>query len=58
VLANLGMTTELAAFGVLMAAGQPLAFMWLVLAELGLVAVLALRRESRLLLVTPEQEAV
>jgi phosphatidylglycerophosphate synthase len=58
-LANLGLSTQLAAFGVLTAAGRPLAFAWLVLAELGLVAVLALRREARLHgLVSPEQEVV
>jgi phosphatidylglycerophosphate synthase len=57
VLANLGMSTQLAAFGVLIAAGRPLDFAWLALAELGLVAALAIRRESRLhALVTPEQE--
>jgi hypothetical protein len=51
------MSTQLAAFGVLIAAGRPLAFAWLALAELGLVAVLALRREARLhALVPPEQE--
>jgi phosphatidylglycerophosphate synthase len=32
-LANLGMSTQLAAFGVLLAAGHPLAFAWLALAE-------------------------
>jgi phosphatidylglycerophosphate synthase len=58
VLANLGMSTQLAAFGVLIAAGRPLDFVWLALAELGLVAALVVRRESRLhALVTPEQEA-
>jgi phosphatidylglycerophosphate synthase len=58
VLANLGMSTQLAAFGVLIAVGRPLDFVWLALAEVGLVAALAVRRESRLnALVTPEQEA-
>ena len=57
-LANLGMSTQLAAFGVLIAAGRPLDFVWLALAELGLVAALVIRRESRLhTLATPEQEA-
>jgi phosphatidylglycerophosphate synthase len=57
VLANLGMSTQLAVFGVLIAAGRPLDFVWLVLAELGLVAALAVRRELRLnAFVTPEQE--
>ncbi|HYA09436.1 MAG TPA: CDP-alcohol phosphatidyltransferase family protein [Gaiellaceae bacterium] len=45
VLANLGMSTQLAVFGLCLAAGRPLAFVWIVLAELGLVAALALRRE-------------
>ena len=44
-LANMGMSTQLAAFGICVALGQPIAFVWLVVAELGLVAVLALRRE-------------
>jgi phosphatidylglycerophosphate synthase len=48
VMANLGMSTQLAAFGLCLAAGRPLLFVWIVLAELGLVAVLALRRELRL----------
>jgi phosphatidylglycerophosphate synthase len=57
VLANLGMSTQLAAFGVLIAAGRPLDFVWLALAELGLVLALVIRRETRLhALVTPEQE--
>jgi len=46
VLANLGLSTQLAAFGVLVALGRPLAFAWLALAELGLVAALAVRREA------------
>jgi phosphatidylglycerophosphate synthase len=45
VLANLGMSTQLAAFGVCLVLGHPLAYAWLCLAELGLVAVLAARRE-------------
>jgi len=45
VLANLGMSTQLAVFGVCIAAGRPLAFVWIVLAELGLVVALVLRRE-------------
>jgi hypothetical protein len=57
VLANLGLSTQLAAFGILIAAGRPLDFVWLLLAELGLVAALVLRREARLhAVVTPEQE--
>ena len=45
ILANLGMSTQLAAFGLCIAVGRPLAFAWIALAELGLVALLALRRE-------------
>lgn len=45
VLANLGMSTQLAMFGLCIALGRPLAFAWLALAELGLVGLLALRRE-------------
>ena len=45
ILANLGMSTQLAVFGLCIALGQPLAFAWIALAELGLVALLALRRE-------------
>ena len=57
VLANLGMSPQLLAFGVLVAAGRPLAFVWVVLAELVLIAALALRREALLRgLPTPEQE--
>lgn len=37
-LANLGMSTQLAAFGLVMALGHPLAFAWLALAELGVIA--------------------
>ncbi|MGH2935366.1 MAG: CDP-alcohol phosphatidyltransferase family protein, partial [Gaiellaceae bacterium] len=52
-LANLGMSTQLAALGVCLVAGQPLAFAWLALAELAFVVMLALRRESRLRAVLP-----
>lgn len=45
VLANLGMSTQLAAFGLCLVVGRPLAYAWLCLAELALVAVLAARRE-------------
>ena len=45
ILANLGMSTQLAVFGLCIALGRPLAFAWIALAELGLVALLALRRE-------------
>jgi hypothetical protein len=45
VVANLGMSTQLAVFGLCIALGRPLAFAWIALAELGLIALLALRRE-------------
>ena len=35
ILANLGMSTQLAVFGLCIALGQPLAFAWIALAELG-----------------------
>jgi phosphatidylglycerophosphate synthase len=37
-LANLGMSTQLAAFGVLLAAGQPLVFAWLAFAQVASIA--------------------
>ena len=37
-LANLGMSTQLAAFGLLMALGHPLAFAWLAVAQVALIA--------------------
>jgi len=43
-LANLGMSTQLAAFGLLMALGHPLAFAWLALAELAVIALVLLPR--------------
>jgi archaetidylinositol phosphate synthase len=46
VLANLGMSTQLAAFGLCVGFGHPLAFIWLVIAELAVAAVLVLRRET------------
>jgi hypothetical protein len=46
VLANLGMTPQLAAFGICIAVGHPLAFVWILAGELVLVALLALRRET------------
>ena len=46
VLANMGMTPQLAAFGVCIAVGHPLAFVWVLAGELGLVALLVLRRET------------
>ena len=41
-LANLGMSTQLAVFGVFLALGHPLAFAWLTLAEVGLLALVLL----------------
>jgi phosphatidylglycerophosphate synthase len=38
-LANLGMSTQLAAFGLLLAMGHPLAFAWLALAQVAAIAV-------------------
>jgi phosphatidylglycerophosphate synthase len=54
VLAQLGMSTQLLTFGVCMALGRPLAYVWLLLAELALVAVLVRRSES----LVPETEGV
>jgi phosphatidylglycerophosphate synthase len=45
VLANLGMSTQLLAFGACIALGRPAAFAWIALSELALVLILALRRE-------------
>jgi len=45
-LANLGMSTQLAAFGLLLALGHPLAFAWLALAEVGAIAAALLPRRS------------
>ncbi|HEY7206672.1 MAG TPA: CDP-alcohol phosphatidyltransferase family protein [Gaiellaceae bacterium] len=45
VLANLGMSTQLAALGLCLTVGRPLAFVWLVLAELPLVVLILVRRE-------------
>jgi phosphatidylglycerophosphate synthase len=46
ILANLGMTTQLAVFGLCIAVGHPLAFALVALAEVGFVAALFVRRES------------
>jgi archaetidylinositol phosphate synthase len=46
VLANLGMTPQLAAFGVCIAFGHPLAFVWVLVAQVVLVALLVARRET------------
>ena len=45
VLANLGMSTQLLAFGTCIALGRPAFFSWIALAELALVVLLALRRD-------------
>jgi len=45
-LANLGMSTQLAAFGLLMALGHPLAFAWLALAQLAVIALAILPRRA------------
>ncbi len=49
-LANLGMSTQLAAFGLLMALGHPLAFAWVALAEVAVIALAVLPRR------VPQQE--
>jgi phosphatidylglycerophosphate synthase len=49
-LANLGMSTQLAAFGLLMALGHPLAFAWLALAQVAVIALACLPRR------VPQQE--
>jgi len=46
VFANLGMSTQLATFGLCVAFGHPLAFIWLVIAELAVAVMLILRRET------------
>jgi len=43
-LANLGMSTQLAAFGLLIAFGHPIAFAWLALAEAAVIALALLPR--------------
>ena len=45
-LANLGMSTQLAAFGLLMALGHPLAFAWLALAQVAVIAFVLLPRRA------------
>jgi phosphatidylglycerophosphate synthase len=47
VLANLGLSTQLAVLGVCLVIGRPLLYVWLVLACAPLLAVLQLRRERR-----------
>ena len=48
VVANFGLSTQLAALGVCLVAGQPTAYLWLALACAGALVPLALRRELRL----------
>jgi archaetidylinositol phosphate synthase len=45
-LANLGMSTQLAVFGLLLALGRPLAFTWVVMAEAALIALALLPRRA------------
>jgi len=45
-LANLGMSTQLAAFGLLMALGRPLAFAWLALAQVTVIALALVPRRA------------
>jgi phosphatidylglycerophosphate synthase len=45
-LANLGMSTQLAAFGLLTAVGHPLAFAWVALAEVAVIALALLPRRA------------
>ena len=45
-LANLGMSTQLAAFGLLMALGHPLSFAWVALAEVAVIAIALLPRRA------------
>jgi len=45
-LANLGMSTQLAAFGLLLALGHPLGFAWLALAEIAVIALALLPRRA------------
>jgi archaetidylinositol phosphate synthase len=46
VLANLGMSTQLAVFGASLALGHPLVFVWLLLAQVAVVVMLFARREA------------
>ena len=45
-LANLGMSTQLAAFGLLIAVGHPLAFVWVAVAEVAVIALALLPRRA------------
>ena len=46
VLANLGMSTQLAVFGATLAVGRPLVYLWVLLAQLLVVVMLFARRET------------
>lgn len=46
VLANLGMSTQLAAFGLLMAIGHPLAFAWVAVAQVAVIALALFPRRA------------
>jgi hypothetical protein len=46
VLANLGMSTQLAVFGVFLVLGRPLDYVWLLVAEVVVVVMLFARRET------------
>jgi len=48
VFANMGMSSQLAAFGLCVGLGHPLVFVWLVLGQLALATVLVRRRGARL----------
>ena len=45
-LANLGMSTQLAVFGTTLAVGRPLVYLWVLLAQLLVVVMLFARRET------------
>jgi hypothetical protein len=45
-LANLGMSTQLAAFGLLIAVGHPLAFAWVAVAQFAVIALALLPRRA------------
>src|SRR5262249_3993562 len=45
-LANLGMSTQLAAFGLLIAVGQPLAYAWVALAQVAVIGLALVPRRA------------
>jgi archaetidylinositol phosphate synthase len=47
VLSNLGLSTQLAVLGLCLAAGVPVAYLWIVVAQVALLPVLQFRREQR-----------